>query len=464
MINREIDNENLKLLQKLLTELFTQINIFEKNERIIFLIDHLASKDSLEKCINSISGRNQIKYDIRNINNIERERLSKAIYVDCLDDKESDNSIEILNYITKNNWILDGFIFPTGYRLNSGCKISLFIKYNLLIAWQANIGLYLNDCLDAIEHIDILKKNGNDCFHLMDESDMKMIFNLRHRNTNKGDYLKVTIMGGSKEYMGAPVLAYSSLMALALGCGFSYLTIPESLYKIYALRQPQIIVKTFPDIDGHFIFNEKALDKVIVHSDVIVLGMGMGVSIEVYKIIEYLLNNFRGRLVIDADGLNSLAKYGVSILKRHVGDVVITPHIKEFARLNDCRVKAVINDPVSMATEFSSVNDLVVLLKSASSIITDGKKVNVNISGNSSLAKAGSGDLLSGIVGGILSIGEIDTLSAASLASYLLGRVAEDACEKRYEASIIYQNIVDQIGKTMFEIQNCLNLTERKPK
>jgi len=435
------------LIKKFIVALFLELSSLNKKGKVYFLFDSKESEILASKFIENMKER----FDVEKIKISEIEEKCKnfSIYIDCLYNKEVKDSIDKLNLLDKSNSILIGLIYPTGYKLNSGIQISKDIKYALIITYCPNAGLFLNDCLDACLRVNILDDKANGKFHLMTDKDTQPLFISRKRNTHKGSYSSVSVIGGSKAYTGAPVLSYMSLSALKLGSGFSYLVVPQSLYDLYALRQPQVILKTMSDDRGNVIFSQEDIDQVIEFSDVIVLGMGIGVSLEVYKIISYLLQNFKGRLVIDADGLNSISKFGVKALKEHSCEVIITPHVKEFSRLINSSVKEIEENGVDLAKKFASANNLVVVLKSASSIITDGKVVNINISGNSGLAKAGSGDLLSGIIGGVLSDKTIDIVSAASTGSYLLGKVAQDASDAVYFKSLTCEDIVDQIGKTL---------------
>jgi len=449
-MNRKTTSDNYlseELIDKFSQALSLELLNRDKNSKIYFLFDSSDSERLASRFVDDMKGHLDVQK--QNIFDVDHRLKRRVILIDCLYNKEDKETIDNLGLLTELNTKLIGLIYPTGYKLNSGMKISRAIKYSLIITYNPNVGIFLNDCLDSCPNLHILGDCSNGSFHLVGEKDTKPLFVARKRNTHKGSYLSVSIIGGSKEYTGAPVLSYMSLSSLKLGSGFSYLVVPESLGDLYALRQPQIIVKTMSDEQGNFIFTKADIDQVIGFSDVIAMGMGMGVSSEVYQIISYLLQNFKGRLVLDADGLNSLSKFGVEVLKEHSCEVVITPHIKEFSRLTNKQVEETEENGVDLAKKFASENNLVVVLKSASSIITDGKVVNINVSGNSGLAKAGSGDLLSGIIGGVLSDENINLISAASIGSYLLGKAAQDASKVVYFKSITCGDIVDQLGKTL---------------
>ena len=99
-----------------------------------------------------------------------------------------------------------------------------------------------------------------------------------------------------------------SLSALKSGVGYTNLAIPETLFQTYALKNPECTIVTIKDDGGSILFDKDALDRLLKY-DSIAIGMGLGVSLEVYKTIEYLLQNYSGKLIIDADGLNCISKY-----------------------------------------------------------------------------------------------------------------------------------------------------------
>ena len=457
----DIKREAKRIQGKYLPALAEKIHLFvsevEKRrgkQELTFIFDEKQSREFAE----SISELLRVNYHniikLIHVLDLGKRNINNAIYIDCIFDKNNVEYIEKLESISSSpSAALIGIIYPTGYDFNSGSTIKKEIIFNVIFTLSAPLSIYLNDCLDSCQRIEELDPLMPKEYHLVSSTDFEIYFRPRKRNTHKGTYLTTSIIGGCKEYSGAPVLAYSSLAALKMGCGFSYLVIPEELRDLYLLRQPQAIVKSLPSSEGNFKFLPSAVDEIMRKSDVIVFGMGVGVHRDNYLILKYLLENFSGRLVIDADGLNCLAKFGVSILNNHIGEVVLTPHLKEFSRLIAQPLEKVVANGVELSKQFARKYGLVVLLKSASSIITDGERLSINISGNAGLAKAGSGDLLSGLVGGLLSNTELSPFLSASLGSFLLGKLAEDASEKVYQNSLTYDDIVSQIGKTLKKLE-----------
>ena len=160
--------------------------------------------------------------------------------------------------------------------------------------------------------------------------------------------------------------------------------------------------------------------------DAIALGMGSGVSEQLYALIRRILQNQVGTLILDADALTALAKFGLELLKGREPyelDVVLTPHVVEFARLCGKSVEEVKEGGVALAKNFAKEYGVTLVLKSNHTIITDGERTVINTTGSPALAKAGSGDVLSGLLAGIC--GRRVPFDAACTACFVLGRAGE---------------------------------------
>ena len=152
---------------------------------------------------------------------------------------------------------------------------------------------------------------------------------------------------------------------------------------------------------------------------------------------------------MEADALNSLARYGReglrALLKSKKCDVIFTPHVKEFSRLFGWEMEEVFEKGLSAAKEVSSQYGVNVLLKSAVSVLSDGARVCVNTAGCSGQAKAGSGDVLSGVIAGLCAMG-LSTFDGGMLGAYLVGKSAELASEKVGEYSLTASELVAYMG------------------
>ncbi len=338
---------------------------------------------------------------------------------------------------------------PSGINCDTGFPYGVAVKANLTVAVQElKLGHFLNDGKDYSGRA-LAKDIGisiwtDECAYVYDDEDVAKHFPERTQNTNKGNYGKSAIVGGSRDFVGAAMLSANSLTALKTGIGYSYLYVPRDLFPLYANKNPECIVSTFKDDNGFLTYDEDALKK-LLKFDSIGFGMGVGVSEDNYKILTYLLKNYKGKLLIDADGLNTLSKYGVEVLKKASCKVVLTPHVKEFSFLSGYSTPEILQDGVAKAKAFAKKYGVTLALKSSVSIITDGKDVCLNVTGNSGLAKAGSGDVLSGLITG-LNARIDDVFESAKVGCYILGKACEIATKKQNEYTVTASDVIACIG------------------
>lgn len=262
---------------------------------------------------------------------------------------------------------------------------------------------------------------------LCSAEDFKGIFPYKKKNTNKGSFGKAAILAGSLRYSGAPFLTAAA--ALKCGCGYTQLVLPSELFPYAVGKIPEAILTEAPSQDGAFRFDEAFLLELMKGTNAIAVGMGCGVSEELYKIIEFLLSEFRGTLVLDADALNALSEYGADILCEKTCRVILTPHPKEFARLSGNPIGEVLKNGPTLAHRFASEHGAIVLLKGHTSVITNGKFSVYNTEGTPALAKGGSGDVLSGIIVSLAARG-VSAMDSACCGAFLLGRAGMIAAER----------------------------------
>lgn len=238
--------------------------------------------------------------------------------------------------------------------------------------------------------------------------------------------------------------AYSALKA---GAGYSTLATGKSSASTIAAQAPDIVFVPLPETEDGFI-SEKALDIVLEKSEksnVYLIGPGLGAAESSIKLVEGFIRKLTDRglnTIIDADGLNCL-----SMLENMVLPVnsVITPHAKELSRLLKTTVEEVLEDRIAAATKAAAEFNTIVVLKGARTIIAspDGR-IFISPVGSSALAKAGTGDVLSGIIAG-LAAQEIELLNAAVLGVYIHGMAGEIASEYLTEHSVTASELINYI-------------------
>ena len=248
-------------------------------------------------------------------------------------------------------------------------------------------------------------------------NDIKDLFKERKDNANKGNFGTCGILGGSINYTGSVKLATLACSAMRSGAGICRVIIDEYLTNAIT---PYILEETLWPLDND-------LDKAIRNLDSLAIGMGWGISDKNTEMLKYIIKNYKGILIIDADGLNILAK-NLDLLSVTKAQVILTPHPKEFSRLINKDIKEILDDPIKYTMNFAKKYQVIVLLKGARTIVADGDdyyEVNMAVPG---LATAGSGDVLSGILAGFMAYNKynIKSVAAAALLNALAGKIAED--------------------------------------
>ena len=238
--------------------------------------------------------------------------------------------------------------------------------------------------------------------------------------------------------------------AMRAGAGVVKAAVPDALYHDLL---PLILESTlFPvsDDDGEMVFVKEEIDALISNVKTVAFGMGIGVSEETGKILEYLLDSFTGTLIVDADGLTCLSKLDREKIRSKKCKLVLTPHIKEFERLSGHKKTEIPEHSIDLACEYALDTGAVVLLKGPSTIVTDGTEVYIVDAGCSGMATAGSGDVLSGILSATCAYIP-DTLTAVAAGAYINGKAGE-AAQKRYNSvSMIAGDTVAEIAGVISE-------------
>ena len=267
-------------------------------------------------------------------------------------------------------------------------------------------------------------------------TEFKKILPIRKKSSHKGNYGRVAILGGSSGMAGSCYL--SSLSALKVGAGLVYLLVPKSISEILQIKSIEQIINTIDSYNLKYngnIFNQ--ILGYLADKDVLAIGPGMGKDPSLNKLIGKLLNIFEGKIIIDADGLNAIAK-DKSIL--HKENIILTPHLKEFSRLTGLSIQDINRDRVMLAKDFAKKYKLILVLKSENTIVTDGEKLYVNELGNPGMATAGSGDVLTGIIAGLLPI--MNEFSAAKLGVFLHSLAGDLARDDLCEESLLASDII----------------------
>ncbi len=258
----------------------------------------------------------------------------------------------------------------------------------------------------------------------------------RSSNTNKGTYGTLGLIAGSRGMAGAAVLCARA--AASSGAGLVRAGSVEYVTSILQSAVPEVTVREL----GTEAIEAEPLLELVKGCSALAAGPGMGVSDSTVNVIR-LINTLSVKKVLDADALNVMAE-DKSLLSG-IKNAILTPHPKEFSRLSGINIGILLADPIKAAREYALMYGVVVLLKGATTVVTDGERTALVTAGSPSMAKGGSGDVLTGVIGGLLAQG-MELFEAAYTGAYLCGKAGERACERCGEHSALPSDTIRELN------------------
>lgn len=268
-------------------------------------------------------------------------------------------------------------------------------------------------------------------------------------DSHKGDFGHVLILAGSARFSGAAVLCAEA--CLRSGAGLVTLGIPQSLNKAFIKIKPlEIMTLPLPEtkvatLCGLALAKIREFSKKI---DVLVVGPGLSQNRSTQGLIRKVISEFSKPLVVDADGLNALAGH-LKILTAKRYARILTPHPGEMANLLGIGIAQVQKDRKKVAKDFVNRYNVILVLKGHQTIVAEKfKKLYINKTGNPGMAKAGSGDVLTGIVAAFLGQG-LNGFAAAKYAVYLHGLAGDLAAKEKSQMAMIASDIIGNIPRAI---------------
>ena len=273
---------------------------------------------------------------------------------------------------------------------------------------------------------------------IVKESDIRrlMLHLKRSDDSHKGDFGHALIVAGSRGKTGAA--AMTATAALRVGTGLVTMAVPASLNAIFEEKLTEVMTEPVRDDDGYF--SDDAYDRIMELTDkksVVIIGPGMSTHPKTKTLVRELIKNIKDiPIVIDADGINIIAG-DITILKEAKTDIILTPHAGEMGRLVNMSAQDVLDDKINIARKFAVDKNVALILKGANTIIaTPDEKVHVNGTGNAALSTAGTGDVLTGMVGGLLGQG-LSVLRSSIIGTYIHGALGDEIAAKYGKVGII---------------------------
>ena len=271
--------------------------------------------------------------------------------------------------------------------------------------------------------------------------EMAMVLPGRRQDAHKGDLGRVAIVAGSPGMTGAACLAAQATMRS--GAGMAIVGTPESLMDIMSTKLTEVMVRGLNETDMHTVSTRAIpqIQKLTHWGDVLAIGPGLSRDRETAELVRQVVGESEVPMVVDADGLNAFEGFS-GLLAERKSVAVLTPHIQELARLTGAAAVDISRDRVGSARSAAVDMGVTIVLKGAGTVVAspDGK-VSMNPNGNPGMATAGSGDVLTGVIAGLMAQG-MDTRAAAILGVYIHGLSGDIAADAVGQHSVIAGDLV----------------------
>ena len=359
--------------------------------------------------------------------------------------------IEQMNRMRGTKFAVD---IPSGLSATTGCILGCAFKADYTVTFQLKkIGLELSQgrtmagrvivpdigiSTDSIcEDQEIVRTAGKDIYR-------KMLPD-RPEDSNKGTYGRLLVIAGSKGMAGAAYLnAHAAYMT---GAGLVRIYTSSDNREILQTLLPEAIITTYEE------YNKEELLSLLTWADGVCIGSGLGMSRLSEKILKTVIEYVKVPCLIDADGLNLLAENKNYLNQMAERRFVITPHMKEMSRLTGTPVEELKADRIQILKDFISRYRITCVLKDSRTLIASEEKgIRMNLTGNSAMAKAGSGDVLAGVISGWMVQGK-EAEDAAELGTYIHGLSGDLAKFEKGVYSVMARDLIEYISKALMKLE-----------
>ena len=359
--------------------------------------------------------------------------------------------IEQMNRMRGTKFAVD---IPSGLSATTGCILGCAFKADYTVTFQLKkIGLELSQgrtmagrvivpdigiSTDSIcEDQEIVRTAGKNIYR-------KMLPD-RPEDSNKGTYGRLLVIAGSKGMAGAAYLnAHAAYMT---GAGLVRVYTSSDNREILQTLLPEAIITTYEE------YNKEELLSLLTWADSVCIGSGLGMSRLSEKILKTVIEYVKVPCLIDADGLNLLAENKNYLNQMAERRFVITPHMKEMSRLTGTPVEELKADRIQTLKDFISRYRITCVLKDSRTLIASEEKgIRMNLTGNSAMAKAGSGDVLAGVISGWMVQGK-EAEDAAELGTYIHGLSGDLAKFEKGVYSVMARDLIEYISKALMKLE-----------
>jgi len=355
---------------------------------------------------------------------------------------------QIISIINENSSYTISVDIPSGMNCNTGKIMGNCIRANKTISFMGYKRGFLNYTSEIytgeiiIEEIgipDTVVAKFHEGESIMDLATIGKVLQPRKKHCHKGNYGKVSLVAGSKDYIGAAYI--STMSAVKGGAGLVTLCCREEIQGIMSSKLVEAMTVSI---------ESERFEQVIEKSDGIAFGPGMGNNEETLKILKFIIEKGTCPIIIDADGLNVLEN-NLLLVKKYDKKLIFTPHLGEMSRLANLSIQYIEQNRLEVAKKFAEKFNIVLVLKGFNTIITDGETTIINPTGNSAMATGGMGDCLTGIILAFVGQG-YEPLVAAYLGVYVHGLCGDILAQELF--SVNAESVINKIPFVLKDIEN----------
>lgn len=362
---------------------------------------------------------------------------------------------EVIDKINRSSAKKVAVDLPSGVCADTGQILGIAVKADVTVTFEKRkVGQLLfpgAECCGTVicRSVGIWTENssrGDSLVFACHAEDLPKMLPKRSANANKGTCGKVLLIAGSDGMSGAACLCARA--AYRSGSGLVRVFTPASNQSVTAGVVPEALVTAWETENMM-----QKLEEALEWASVCGIGPGLGTSEEAKEILRYVLEHWRKPLVLDADALNLLAADPELLAlasERNAAATVVTPHLGEMARLTGISVAEIQKNPPAVCRSFAAAHHLICVQKDARTVISDGTRTFLNLTGNDGMATGGSGDVLTGILCALLGQNTSeDALSVIAAGVCLHGLAGDEAARKYSRYSVMASDLAEGISAVL---------------
>jgi NAD(P)H-hydrate epimerase len=361
---------------------------------------------------------------------------------------------EVIDHLNTLQKPLVAIDIPSGLDADTGKPLGTAIRASLTITFGLpKIGHLIPPGLDYVGKVKIIDigipkrliEEEKIPTYLLEKEEIQRWLSIpRHPDTHKGDYGHLLVIAGSVGKTGAAAMACQA--ALRMGAGLVTLVIPKSLNAIMEMKLTEVMTEPLPETPKQTL-SLRAFSTIVrlcENKRAVIIGPGLGTFKETQSLVLKLIRTLDLPIILDADGLTALATQPKTLPTSN-RSLILTPHPGEMARLIRSTVKEVLEDRIGLSRNFSQSQHVHLILKGHPTLITTPKgETFINPTGNPGMASGGTGDVLTGMIGGLICQG-FDILPSLQIAVYLHGKAGDEGVQTMGEKSLIATDIIEKI-------------------